>query len=145
MNITESELAASLGVPSKLLAGLRKTIPLSMPLHFSRTPEIIYTEAGRDAILEKIGADSSELAEPLIAELRIVRKVTNQSIVLAEKKEAGGVLLTLKVPTYGVNGATLNHFRPGQVCRARHIEGAIWTYYGPRPKHPRDASAFISF
>jgi hypothetical protein len=143
--ITESDLAAALGVPPELLATLRRTIPLTMPLHFTRTPEIVYSDAGLAAILEKIGAEEKDCTDPEIAELRIVRKVTNQHIVLAEKKEGGGGCLTLKVPTYSDGTQTLNHFRPGQVCKARHVEGATWSYHGPRPQHPRDARAFVSF
>lgn len=143
--ITETHLAESLGVPAALLAGFRKTIPLTMPEHFTRSPAIVYTQAGHDAILAALGADKTDCGAPTIAELVIVRLVPNKTIVLAEKKEGGGDLLTLKVPTYYQEGVLLNHFRPGQVCQGRHIEGAVWSFHGKHPTHPRDLRAFISF
>jgi hypothetical protein len=143
--MNEHEIAQSLSLPVQFLAHLRSG--LIEGRHFTRQPAIVYTDAGIDALLATLGADAGDMTTPTVAILRVVQLVTNASIVLAEnpeKKDAPG-LLTLRVPYDTAHGQPVSHFRPGQHCLARHIDGATWAFVGPRPKHPRDKAAFLQF
>jgi hypothetical protein len=143
--MNEHEIAQSLGLPVQFLAHLRRS--LIEGTHFNRQPAIVYTDAGLDALLATLGAESADMAAPTVSILRVARLVTNVSIVLAEnpEKKDGGGLLTLRVPFDTADGHPVSHFRPGQHCLARHIDGATWAFVGPRPKHPRDTAAFLQF
>ena len=143
--MTELDFSTQLGVPLALVTSLRHQ-HLSEQLHFTRHPEIILTDDGLDRLMELLEATAADLSPPEWRVLRVTRIVPNIEQVIAEdaEKKDGG-LLTLRVPFYTQGGRTLNHFRVGQTCRARHVEGATWAYLGPRPQSPNDPNAFLSF
>lgn len=140
--VAETDFAKKMGITPEVLAEVRARA-LNEDIHFvKKSGRILYTPQGLDALLAALDAPApAEPPPPEQAVLIVIRQVPNARQVLAQldgaKKDAPP--LVLRVPTYtGADRRLANHFHPGNRVPARHSEGAVWDYTGPRPRFAND-------
>lgn len=157
----ESQMAEDLGIKREIVAELRKR-ELQEGVDFLRTAAgILYTPAAVTRMLDLLAAAEEARVRPKGPEeavLEIVRQVPNPLIVLAVRARpvsdgphADGPTpkkaeppLTLKVPhMVDGKGVRSNLFRARMLVKARHVEGAVWTYIGPRPRYLNDPACCV--
>lgn len=140
--VAETDFAKKMGLTPEVLAEVRARA-LNEEIHFvKKSGRILYTSQGLDALLLLLETPPpAEPPQPAQAALTVIRRVPNPRQVLAQlddaKKDAPP--LVLRVPTYtGADRRLANHFHPGNRVPARHSEGAVWDYTGPRPRFAND-------
>jgi hypothetical protein len=138
-----------MGLPAATVAEVRAQA-LTEGEHFEKKgARVLLTPAGVDALLILLAAPQPEPESPAPqpAHVVVVRQVPNATQVLARLEsdpDNAPPPIVLKVPTYRDHaGKQCNHFRPGQRVPARHEQGAVWSYTGPRPRFPNDPICIV--
>lgn len=143
---SEAEFTHTLGLDRESVSEARRDLLKEGATWKKRGPEVMLTEEGVQLLLEHFSVKKKP-AGPVPAVgaggllvVVVTRQVQNPRQVLCRREgeppDAAGIVLC--VPTSREGGRWVNWFTPGLRLHARHREGAIFDYVGPRPRFRGD-------